>query len=100
MKDIHSIVHDLEEEAIFTTNVMVKASFGQANSFGDFLHRSPRVAFLIEDARRNPTDVPEAVLSFGRTRHEQNLSQSILAGQDKTAMGWFDTKKNLLLAYV
>ena len=50
LRDLHGVVHDLEQDFVFALKVVVEAAFAEFERGGDVVHRSRVVAALLEQA--------------------------------------------------
>src|SRR5579864_4492308 len=69
LSDLHGVVHDLEQDFIFTLEMMVQAALAELESRGDVVHRGGVVAALLEQAGGGAQNLlPGIYRSFARHR--------------------------------
>ena len=56
LREVHGMVHDLEQDFILALKVVVKAALAQFECSGYVVHRGGIVAALLEQARSRPQD--------------------------------------------
>jgi len=50
LRDVHGVVHDLEQDFVFALEVVVEAAFAQLEGGGDIVHGRGIVSALLEQA--------------------------------------------------
>src|SRR5579872_1977906 len=75
LQDIHTVVHNLKQQAILASNMVVKTGLRQTHGLSNILHRGAGVAFFIKHARCLAANLSQPMLSIRAWRHERNVSQ-------------------------
>jgi len=56
LRDLHGVIHDLEEDLVFALEVVIETAFAELESSGDVVHGGGVIAALLEEASGGAED--------------------------------------------